>query len=333
MLPLTTLFPHLPRHAEEGRLHTVVPRTRLQAALRQNGLNDEAAIAVLALLERLLDSVAALDRDALRQGDWRFVSFPAQLCALSLLRTLADDEQALLDTHFWEAKSHDNEIDAQREVLRALEIRRVIHHRHQAAAPIRPVYVAWALLKLNGRFLLHHREDRHRPELRTGNYVLLGGRANARDLPDLHDPAALLAALQNVDSSLAQQAATQTLKREMREETGLEAGEDYTFSLWRELPVYREVEGAGANHAYSEYAFSVYTLNLTPSGLFRLWRAVRDRPGILPGLRRGKWPKVRPRTAARPRISRHCNKRSAMARPLWKVCCNPCLKPSIPLGA
>jgi 8-oxo-dGTP pyrophosphatase MutT (NUDIX family) len=262
------LLPHLPRYAEEGTLHTTVAVTELQNVLQQTGLSADAASATLTILQNLLDSLSVLDKTALEQGRWQFVSFPAQLCALSLLNTLADPQQILLDKHFWASKQHDNEIDAQRQILRAMELKRVKHHAKQQAVPVRYVYVAWALIKLDGKFLLHHREDRNRPELQTGNYVPVGGRTNAQDLEKIgvDNP---LAALQSPNSKAVLDATAHTLQREVREETGLDT-EDYTFSHWRALQPYREVEGAKSNHAYTEYYFNVYQLYLTRQGFFHV---------------------------------------------------------------
>jgi hypothetical protein len=128
-LSLKKLIPLLPRHAEEGHLSTSVKKSVLQNQLVDSGLSVD----VLDVIERLLCSLATLDTLALQQGDWRFVSFSAQLLAHSLLHTLADEQQLLLDSHFWEMKQHDNEVDLQYNLLHQLETNRVRYHRQHWA--------------------------------------------------------------------------------------------------------------------------------------------------------------------------------------------------------
>lgn len=72
-------------------------------------------------------------------------------------------------------------------------------------------------------------------------------------------------------SPLAEQSIDNTLKRELREELdGLRHGEHYQYERLERLPPFRKVSGAGNRHAYTEYAFTLYTLRLTPAGELHL---------------------------------------------------------------
>ncbi len=270
-LSLKKLIPLLPRHAEEGHLSTSVKKSVLQDKLIESGLS----IDVLELIERLLCSVATLDTLALQQGEWRFVSFAAQLLAHSLLHTLADEQQLLLDSHFWEMKQHDNEVDLQYNLLHELETNRVRFHRQHNAAAIRFIYVAWVMIKVNGQFLLHRRED-NRIRDGKGEYVLIGGRANVDDLEDVVPELSIeqrLHLLQEPLPDLLEAMLANTLRREIQEEIGLFSEQDYTVKPWRILKPYFDVAGTRANHAYTEYHIHVFSLHLTQSGFFKLCQA------------------------------------------------------------
>jgi len=279
---LRTLIDNLPRYAEEGNLFTTVKKSDLQSHLTDAGLTTDAATLLLDIVERLLSSVATLETQALQQGEWRFVSFPAQLFANSLLHTLADDQQLLLNSHFWESPQHDNELQKQFSYLHWLETHRTDYHRQKAAQPIRFIYVAWVLIKLEGQFLLHRRED---SKIRDGKgeYVLIGGRTNARDFENVVENttnADRLRLLQNPPAELLPKILENTLKREVEEETGLLYAQDYTVTPWRTLKTYYDVAGAKANHAYTEYHLSLFNLNLTQQGFFRLLEKEQEKPAL-----------------------------------------------------
>ena len=262
----------LPHYAEEGNIYTsVVVQDVIKNISKDAQVSKETAIATVALVQRLFDSLALLDRQQLQQGRWQFVSFPAQLLANSLLCVLADENQDLLDTHYWEQGGHRPEdvIEEQRNLLHTLERRRKSLHRQQSAAPIRFVYVAWGIIKLGGRFLLHHREDKARRK--AGNWVFPGGRFNLTDLPPASQIAAMLPRLQCAASSEALANLRNTFIREMQEETGLSHTAHYDFRLWRSLKPYCEVEGSGNKHAYTEYMIQIYEVALTASGQIKLF--------------------------------------------------------------
>lgn len=262
----------LPHYAEEGNLCTsVVVQDVVKNISKDAQVSKETATAAVALVQRLFDSLALLDRQQLQQGSWQFVSFPAQLLANSLLCVLADDDQDLLDAHYWEQGAHRPEdvIEEQRNLLHTFERHRVSSHRQQSAAPIRFVYVAWGIIKLGGRFLLHHREDKARRK--TGNWVFPGGRFNLTDLPPASQTASMLPRLQCAASPEALANLRNTFIREMQEETGLNHGVHYDFRLWRSLKPYRGVEGSSNKHAYTEFIIHVYEVALTASGQIKLF--------------------------------------------------------------
>lgn len=66
------------------------------------------------------------------------------------------------------------------------------NHTSQQAQPIRYCYVAWSIIKLDGKILFYQREDtQKRYDKSAGDYGLIGGRANQNDAP-IADKAALL---------------------------------------------------------------------------------------------------------------------------------------------
>jgi 8-oxo-dGTP pyrophosphatase MutT (NUDIX family) len=269
----------LPCVAEEGPLHMQVPVLAIsEHIVRAGDVTPDQAKIIVATSQRLLDCLALLDRSQLSEGRWQFVSFPAQLIARSLLSALADEGQDFLETGYWEQGAHrpDGVVEEQRALLRMLESRRVEAHRRHSADPIRFVYVAWGLLRLDGCFLLHHREDKARR--RAGNYVLPGGRFNLHDLPTENQSAAVLPVIQRAESPEALACLERTLVREIAEETGLRWPEHYRFRDWRRLKSYREVEGTRNNHAYTEYLIEIFALTLTASGQIRLFDSVCETP-------------------------------------------------------
>lgn len=272
---IQSLLPHLPRFAEEQGDFYSVPRADLLAALSQS-VDPASAEATLGILETLLNRLAVLQSDALARGEWCFVSFPAQLLATSVLTTLGDDGSPWFAADFWNTRDIDNsKKDQQRAVLRWLEQARVSNHAGHAAAPIRYVYVAWGIIKLDGRVLFYQREDtKKRFDQAAGDYGLLGGRCNQNDVDGIPDKVALLNALQSPNSPIIKAALPQTLKRELEEEAGLRFGEHYAFKPWRSLRPYRQVQGAAPNHALTEYYLDVFRIELTLEGLVFLQQRI-----------------------------------------------------------
>ncbi|MEQ1531664.1 MAG: NUDIX hydrolase, partial [Methylococcales bacterium] len=274
---IQSLIPYLPRFAEEEGDFYSVPRSQLIEVLRQQ-VNQAIAENTIGLLETLLDTLAVLDRTALQNGDWCFVSFPAQLLATSVLTAMADTDSRLFAANFWNTQGIGNDKkDEQRNVLRSLEQARVQHHTSQLAQPIRYCYVAWSIIKLNGRILFYQREDtQKRFEKAAGDYGLIGGRTNQNDLP-IADKTAVLKALQSANSELIKTALPETLKRELHEEAGLLFELHYTFKPWRSLKPYRQVQGTAPNHALTEYYLDIFQIELTLEGyLFLLQKISSD---------------------------------------------------------
>jgi 8-oxo-dGTP pyrophosphatase MutT (NUDIX family) len=191
---------------------------------------------------------------------------------------MADADSRLFAANFWNTQGIGNDKkDEQRNVLRSLELARVQHHASQLAQPIRYCYVAWSIIKLDGRILFYQREDtRKRFEKSAGDYGLLGGRANQNDVLT-SDKTLVLNALQSANSALIKSALPETLKRELREEAGLLFEVHYTFKPWRSLKPYQQVQGTAPNHALTEYYLDIFKIELTLEGyLFLLQKISLD---------------------------------------------------------
>lgn len=265
---LEALIDRLPLHAEEGNLRESIPEEELVAGLATNGRSPETTRMLVQLLRTQLCALCLLDTMELARNHWAFVSFPASLLGRSLLETFATSS-ALLPTDYWEQGEHrpDNVKEEQRRWLNRIETAR-LDNNHDAR-PVRVVHVAWAIIRIGNQFLLSHREDRNRPGEKS--HVLPGGRLNMHDLANSDRSPGILRQLFDPQSTLADESIDKTLKRELSEELdGLRHGEHYQCARWARLPPYRMVAGAGNRHAYTEYAFTLYTLQLTPAGELHL---------------------------------------------------------------
>lgn len=272
-----TLLQALPRHSEEGGLWYSVPRLALIDTISKRHTVEPAIVENTVLLcERLLETLSVLDGEHLSRDEWRFVSFPAQLLATSVLTALSDDESRLFAVDFWNTQDTDHSIkNRQLEVLKQIENARNDHHARRQAIPIRYCHVAWSIIKLDGHILFYQREDTHkRHDKSAGDYGLIGGRANQNDV-SMRDKTELLRALQSPQSKVVKAALPETLKRELREETGLEFGLHYTFKPWRRLQPYRQTQGAAPNHALTEYYLELYQIELTLEGYLFLRQKTR----------------------------------------------------------
>ena len=277
---IASLLPYLPRFAEEdGDFYSVPRGVLIDALCRNQALERGVAENTIALLETLLDTLVVLDKTRLHNGEWCFVSFPAQLLAISVLTAMSDGNSRLFAGNFWNTQGIDNaKKDRQRGVLHVIEQARFEHHANCDAQPIRYCYVAWSIIKLDGKILFYQREDTHkRFDKAAGDYGLLGGRCNQTDVGGMSDKAALLQALQSPNSQLVKDALPHTLRRELREEAGLLFEEHYCFKLWRNLKPYRQVQGAAPNHALTEYYLAIFQIELTLEGyLFLQQRVAKD---------------------------------------------------------
>lgn len=115
---IQSLIPHIPRYAEEEGDFYSVPREVLINVLCQQHLDRAIAENTIDLLETLLDTLAVLNPGFLQKGEWCFVSFPAQLLAMSVLTAMGDADSRLFTTHFWNTQGIANDRkDQQRDVL------------------------------------------------------------------------------------------------------------------------------------------------------------------------------------------------------------------------
>jgi 8-oxo-dGTP pyrophosphatase MutT (NUDIX family) len=275
---IQSLIPHLPRYAEEEGDFYPVPREDLINALcLQHQLDSAIAKNTIAIIENLLDTLAVLNTDYLKKDEWSFVSFPAQLLALSLLTALADQNSRFFAANFWNTQGiADDKKNQQREVLKLVENKRKEHHASHAAKPIRYIYVAWGIIKLDGNILFYQREDtQKRFDKKAGDYGLIGGRLNQHDVSSEKNKPVLLAKLQSENSAEIKAALPETLKREIREETGLIFEEHYHFKPWRSLKPYRQVQGSAPNHAFTEYYLEIFQIEITLQGYLFLQQQIK----------------------------------------------------------
>lgn len=269
---LNQLLQALPLYSEEDDLREEIPEAALQELLP-----GEAGAATLMVVRRLFESCALLDPRLLSRDVWAFISFPAALAGHSLLQVLATPKGALFEPDYWRQGNPD--VEGQRKLLKQIETRRVKFHPMGSASPVRYVYVAWGLIRLGGRFLMHHREDESRPDVK--NYVLPGGRVKPGDLSIVSQTVKGLRQMHASRSGLMMDALPKTLTRELWEETGLSSGEDYQASLREELQPDCRVEGAGNKHAYTEYVIALYDVSLTPAGEIKLLEKIDTAPETL----------------------------------------------------
>lgn len=269
----------LPRYSEEQNIVSRISRQELKVALKEQfGIEqDQALQTTIQLVENLLISHCLLDPEKLDEGNWEFVSHPAQLCALSLLNTLADPKQKLFSSDFWHSNVGDDEKQQQKKVLENLENKRYKHHQDgsDAAGPIRFVYVAWGIIKLDDKILFHQREASEH----ASQYGLVGGRANANDLKKAMGESLsnqeLLETLQSSNSEDIFQSLEYTLLREYKEEARLLYDQEhYKIKLWRKLKPYTKCMGAAPNYALTQYFFRLYEIKLKASGYFALRKQI-----------------------------------------------------------
>lgn len=158
---IRSLISQLPRFAEEeGDFYSVPREAFINALYQQHQLDRTIAENTIDLLETLLDTLGVLNTVYLQKGEWRFKSFPAQLMASSLLMAMSDADSRFFAANFWNTQGiADDKKNQQREVLRFIENKRYEHHANQNAKPIRHIYVAWGIIKLDGNILFHQRED------------------------------------------------------------------------------------------------------------------------------------------------------------------------------
>lgn len=242
-------------------MREVVAEPELVSRIRPVGDDSSGPSAVVAVVRRLLEGLALLDKAALATGNWAFVSFPASLMARSVLETLATAGKTFFEPGYWIQGVHqlDEVIEQQRTLLRRLEVQRTAVSDPQARA-IRTVHVAWGIIRLGSKFLLRRREDKRRPEVQ--GFVFPGGRLDLIDLPSHKQSAEALRDLFRIDSDLAKEGRPQTLARELREELSL-LPSDYVATHLRTLAPFQKVEGTRNNHVLTQYDIAVYSVKLS----------------------------------------------------------------------
>jgi 8-oxo-dGTP pyrophosphatase MutT (NUDIX family) len=265
---IKTLIQKLPLYAEEeGAFYSVNRNSLINEICKRNAIELSIAENTVMWCERLLDTLSVLNVDYLLKGEWCFISFPAQLMATSVLTALSDSESRFLAANFWNTQGiSSDKKNQQRDVLNLIENARYENHASQQAHPIRYCYVAWSIIKLDGKILFYQREDTKKHfDKSAGDYGLIGGRANQNDIP-IPDKVGVLKALQSPNSELIKKALPETLKRELREEAGLLFETHYTFKPWRSLKPYQQVQGAAPNHALTEYYLDIFQIDLSLEG-------------------------------------------------------------------
>ena len=270
-LLLKALLRALPRIAEEGNYAVSVSRKQLFESLEtQTQLAPEVVQPTLQLVELYFQKMGWLDPFELDAGNWKFSSFPASLAARSWLAVMADSQGVWYPSGWWQDKSN---IEEQRKLLRDMEELRLENTSCPEPPEVRMVYVAWALIKLEGRLLFCEREDQQRQGV--PHHVLAGGRLNLDDLRQMSPELSLVESLeqrQAPNSELAHLALRKTLLRELKEEVGLLQNE-YEIGDSQRLKPFFKLEGAGANHAYTRYEIDLFEVKLNFNGFKRICRS------------------------------------------------------------
>lgn len=271
----------LPRIAEESSAREEIPEIDLtQRLIEATGAGTEEADAVLRMVRRLLQALSVLDEARLSAGEWAFVSFPASLLARSVLEGLSHADFRLLEPGFWSPSEY--LIDKQRTLIKyAEELRAALP---TGLLPIRRVWVSWAWLVLDGKFLMVHREDPapHRDGSR-GQFVFPGGRVSHEDLIgpeglstsrclDFFDPRV------EVETSLMTQSFARTVRRELQEELEISGHTLETVTPVGETIHYAAMEGAKSAYSATEYRIQSFKISLKDTGKTELLRCLARHP-------------------------------------------------------
>lgn len=268
----------LPRVVEEGTDAETIAEAKLVQRLAESaGVSLEQAATTLALVRCWLQALSVLEPRRLAAGEWRFVSFPAFLLAKSLLNGLSTAEFRLLEPGFWDAG--DYRVDKQRALIKQVEELRAA--LPLALMPIRRVWVAWAWVALDSRFLLVRREDPvvHRDGSR-GEFVFPGGRVSPQDLPDLPLSARLdfFDPNQPANMAVAEHAFRAALLREIHEELDIPPSGLTAATVVREPVRYLALEGAKSAYSATEYLIQSFKLELHATGKTALLRCLAVYP-------------------------------------------------------
>lgn len=237
------------------------------------------AEAALAVVERLFCALALLHPGSAAQGLWRFNSYSAWLVARSLLESLATDHHTLLDPGYWCQQPAEVEVEEQRALLKRMENGRVDYHPDNAARPIRFVYVAWAVIRLDDRFLLYAREDKVRSDAR-GHFGLPGGRFKLSDAPVAERPPRAEHDFAYGIGHWPMAHLQRSLYRELREELALSERDHYILGPDIDITPYSRIEGARNHHSYTEYRMRLFPLQLNTHGVLKLFERLQRCPEL-----------------------------------------------------
>lgn len=271
----------LPRIAEESSDREETPEAELlQRLITSTGVEPQEAGSVLGVVRRLLQALSVLDERRLSVGVWAFVSFPAALLTRSVLGGLGEAEFRLLEPGFWNGSEY--LIDPQRALIkRSEELRAALPI---GLVPIRRVWVSWAWVALDGKFLMVRREDpAPRRDGSRGQFVFPGGRVSKEDLPqltymtasqclDFFDPNL------EIDASHVSYAFSKALRRELREELEIPTNAFEAETPVGELIHYNTLEGAKSSYSATEYRIQPFKVGLTDAGKTSLLRSLAVHP-------------------------------------------------------
>ena len=241
-----------------------------------DGNNQLEVTVTIQLLDRIFVALCLTHSSAQKAGKWRFRSYPAWLLARSILNILKTKDQTLFDPGYWSSNCPDSVIDEQRRILGFIENNRQQFHPEHCASAIRFVYVAWAVIFLDGKILMYHREDKSRKEA-AGNFGLPGGRFRIDDAPSSFHGDKEIREFATGKSHWPLQFLDKTLVREIEEELELHQG-DYAYTPLADLAPYVKVEGGKNNHALTEYRMRLYSIQLNQRGLVRLFDSISQLP-------------------------------------------------------
>ena len=278
---LTSLSRLLPRIAEEsGDREEILEIELIQRLTASTGTGAEQAETVLTVVRRLFQALSVLDERRLVAGEWAFVSFPASLLARSVLSGLGAVEFRLLEPGFWDPSEY--RVDRQRALIKHLEELRAA--LPSGLVPIRRVWVSWAWIALDGKFLMVRREDPapHRDGNR-GQFVFPGGRVSAEDLPELVylTPSTRLDFFdpdQEIDPSHVRYAFSLAVRRELREELEIPGNAFEAETPVGEAIHYNALEGAKSAFSATNYRIQPFKIGLKDSGKTALLRCLAAHP-------------------------------------------------------
>ena len=275
------LLKHLPLCAAEGSGVTEVAAGELERFIEED---SDCPRAMVALVQEIFCRAGLLEPVRAREGVWRFVSYPARLFACSLLSLLVEGQGPFWEG-FWAAGMNDD-ISRQHKVLHAME---VLREERTKGPPIRRTFVAWGVIRREGRFILKRRENREDDPDNAlhGNYGFPGGRVNLHDLKE-SEPGmttergiellyGLPRPLSADEEALIGRALEHTLVRELQEELGLQHKVHYAYSRSDfQRPPATFIHGANAQHCMTECRFTLFEIALTLAGDAWLASNVKD---------------------------------------------------------